>query len=308
LWFDNLSAAVISVLEGDKRKCTEAFERFSLHYRFEPLFCNPGRGNEKGHVENKVGYTRRNWCVPIPSGITLEEIQSQLTKAAEKDRERLHYSKNERIEFLLEQEKVKFLQLPTIPFEVMKISFAKTNKYGEIKIDGEWISVPQACPHQGCTLKISWDQVNILNEQHESVGVHPRPYMNKRVPIRWEEHLQIFRSKPRALPYAAVFKWLPKAVKDWLIDGDYEQRRSRISWLLRNLEMYSMEEIDEVLRTCLTDILNDRTRIEHQLYQNRNPLTVYEKVEEAYTPKEIVGWEPDINRYNSLHPKGGGLS
>ena len=33
---------------------------------FSCRFCNPASGNEKGSVENKVGYTRRNLLVPLP--------------------------------------------------------------------------------------------------------------------------------------------------------------------------------------------------------------------------------------------------
>jgi transposase len=59
LRFDNLPAAVVSVGKGGERELTEMFTRFKLHYRFEAEFCGPAKGNEKGHVENKVGYTRR---------------------------------------------------------------------------------------------------------------------------------------------------------------------------------------------------------------------------------------------------------
>ena len=37
------------------------------HYLFAHHFCRVGRGNEKGHVENHVGYARRNLLVPVPS-------------------------------------------------------------------------------------------------------------------------------------------------------------------------------------------------------------------------------------------------
>jgi len=30
-------------------------------------FCNPEAGYEKGNVENKVGYVRRNMFVPVPT-------------------------------------------------------------------------------------------------------------------------------------------------------------------------------------------------------------------------------------------------
>lgn len=54
--FDNMSTAVAQVLEGTERKLTDGFTRFMLHYRFQADFCNPASGNEKGNVENKVGY------------------------------------------------------------------------------------------------------------------------------------------------------------------------------------------------------------------------------------------------------------
>jgi transposase len=50
IWFDNLSAAVIRVENNGDREVTEAFRRFSAHYRFEAVFCNPASGHEKGHV------------------------------------------------------------------------------------------------------------------------------------------------------------------------------------------------------------------------------------------------------------------
>lgn len=52
--FDNLSPAVKKVHAKGERALTDMFERFVLHYGFEYEFCNPAKGNEKGHVENKV--------------------------------------------------------------------------------------------------------------------------------------------------------------------------------------------------------------------------------------------------------------
>jgi transposase len=36
IWFDNLSAAVVTVLKGGERIVTDDFNRFALHYRFNP--------------------------------------------------------------------------------------------------------------------------------------------------------------------------------------------------------------------------------------------------------------------------------
>ena len=71
---------------------TDGFTRFMLHYRFQADFCNPASGNEKGNVENKVGYSRRNaFVVPVPVITSFEEFNEQLLEWCEKDADRLHY-------------------------------------------------------------------------------------------------------------------------------------------------------------------------------------------------------------------------
>lgn len=61
LWFDNLSSVVTEVLKDGKRELTKTFIAFKWHYRFKATFCNVGQAHEKGHVEGKIGYVRRNW-------------------------------------------------------------------------------------------------------------------------------------------------------------------------------------------------------------------------------------------------------
>ncbi|WP_342048936.1 IS21 family transposase, partial [Bacillus sp. OTU530] len=62
--FDNLSAAVKKVLPHGERELTTQFQNFVLHYGFQYEFCNPGSGNEKGHVESMVKYVRNNFLLP----------------------------------------------------------------------------------------------------------------------------------------------------------------------------------------------------------------------------------------------------
>ena len=43
---------------------TGMLSAFVAHHRLEVRFCNPYSGNEKGSVENSVGFLRRNLMVP----------------------------------------------------------------------------------------------------------------------------------------------------------------------------------------------------------------------------------------------------
>ena len=54
--YDNTTIAVSKVM-GRDRVLTRAFLRLESHYLFAHHFCRVGRGNEKGHVENHVGYS-----------------------------------------------------------------------------------------------------------------------------------------------------------------------------------------------------------------------------------------------------------
>ncbi len=82
--FDNMSTAVAKVLECTERTLTEGVSRFMLHYRFQADFCNPASGNEKGNVENKVGYSRRNAFVPVPRINSFDEFNKQLLICAKR--------------------------------------------------------------------------------------------------------------------------------------------------------------------------------------------------------------------------------
>jgi len=57
--YDNTTIAVSKVM-GRERELTRGFLTLESHHLFDHHFCRVGRGNEKGHVENHVGYSRRN--------------------------------------------------------------------------------------------------------------------------------------------------------------------------------------------------------------------------------------------------------
>ena len=45
---------------------------------FEDRFGRPGKGNDKGKVENLVGFIRRNYLVPVPHVDSLEALNDDL--------------------------------------------------------------------------------------------------------------------------------------------------------------------------------------------------------------------------------------
>ena len=62
---------------------TRLFELFKLHYRVQARFTSPNSGNEKGSVENAVGFIRRNFLVPIPHVESLQGLTTVLLQAGD---------------------------------------------------------------------------------------------------------------------------------------------------------------------------------------------------------------------------------
>ena len=77
LIFDNAKVAVKDGF-GKHAVATDGYRAFAAHYAFKTDFCNIASGNEKGLVENLVGYSRRNFMVPVPRAKSIEELNEYL--------------------------------------------------------------------------------------------------------------------------------------------------------------------------------------------------------------------------------------
>lgn len=91
-----------------------------LPYRFRADFCNPA-GNEKGNVENKVGYSGRNAFVPVPTITFFDALNETLWDWCEQDAQRVHYKKKVSIQELWEEDVASLLQLPEYPFNSVSV-------------------------------------------------------------------------------------------------------------------------------------------------------------------------------------------
>ena len=76
--YDNLTAAVAKVRLGHPGQLGARFAQMVAHYAFEPRFCRPGEGNDKGSVERRGGNVRLQHLVPIPTGPSVAAISAAL--------------------------------------------------------------------------------------------------------------------------------------------------------------------------------------------------------------------------------------
>ncbi len=218
LWFDNASTMVRSILSEGKRVLTEDFHRFKGHHGFEAAFCNPVSGNEKGHVENKVGYHRRNLLVPVPEMKDLEEYNRELLERCRKDHEREHYRFEQPIARLHEEDQKVLLPLPGTPFDCGRYEQYRTDGYGKIHMDSRYsYSTAPKYARGSVLVRITWDKVIPLDESHRPITEHPRLYgAGKQEAMDWIPYLTQLSRHPGALKYSGIYEMLPDSLKKYL--------------------------------------------------------------------------------------------
>ena len=237
IWFDNTSTIVTSLQSGGNRQLTERFQQFCEHYRFKPVFMNPNSGHEKGNVENKVGYLRRNELVPVPRFANLTDHNKLLLERCDGDMEREHYDKERPICELFEEDKAALLPLPSVPFDTALYTTARTNKYGKFTLNQgkhEYSASPAFCEDM-VQLKITSAEVIVMDSNGREVTRHRRLYGDTpQKAMDWIPYLKYIARKPRSLRNSGIYDMMPDGIKRYM-DRCSNTDRGRVLKVLSEL-------------------------------------------------------------------------
>ena len=243
---DNMTTAVAHVGKGTQRELSDGFARFMLHYRFQSDFCNLAAGNEKGNVENKVGYSRRNFFVPVPTIEDFDVFNKQLFALCEKDAERLHYRHNVPIRELWEEEKQKLLYLPEYEYEVFRLESVRLNKYGYATIETNNYGLSPELAGQTAQAKIFFDRIELYYE-HTLLKVYARSYGRCKEILDWTQYLGTLYKKPGAVGHTRFFDQLPKLWREHLKKACGKERKSALLLLREIVEDGNANLCDEAI-------------------------------------------------------------
>src|ERR1700730_9257785 len=176
--YDNLKLAVARILEDGTRQRTRIFSELQSHYLFADRFGRPGKGNDKGKVEGLVGYTRRNFMVPIPRAASFAELNAQLLECCRRrlnDRLRGH---DETIGERLARDREALLRLPPAPYEACEKKPARVSSLSLVRYRGNDYSVPTAYGHREVLVRGYVHEV-VIACAGEEIARHARSYAHE---------------------------------------------------------------------------------------------------------------------------------
>lgn len=238
------------------------------------MFCNPASGNEKGLVENLVGYIRRNVCVPLPRVRSLEELNAKLLEQCAKYQTHRVDNKPASVGEMLTEERQELHAIPRYTLDTSKKFYPTVGRYATVIVETNQYSVPCGYRGQSTTVKAYPNHIEIwINGS--LVASHKRLYGRKEESLDLKHYLPILAQKGRAMRFARpVQKLVPSTFIDWM-EG----------------QQLKAKEMVEMLEACL--------EIGYQAVMQREKTSRTEYVPKEVIPVQIV----DLDQYDKLYAR-----
>jgi len=227
LRWDNPKTVATAIMSGRRRELNQRWQALASHYSFDPLFCLPGRGNEKPHVENRVKLLERQWATPVPRVNDLAELNAYLLHCCQRDQQRTIAGRRQSIGSLFDEERARALPLPLRPFDAAVSEVRQVDKYQTVAWEKNRYSVPRRHAFAAVTVKAYVDRIDVVRDG-QLIARHDRSYGQREQVLDPLHYLAALGMKPAYLDHAEVYRnWrLPAAFSE--LRQRFEQRHGRL--------------------------------------------------------------------------------
>ena len=224
-------------------KVTESdlFSQFRAHYRCESRYCNPYSGNEKGSVENAVGFLRRNLLVPVPEADTLDELNGALREGCERINARAESGSGEPTERAFREDLACMLALPGVAFDAVRWARAKSDKRGYVRVDGNLYCAGPAWHDRELLVGVRARTVEVLDGRGGRVATLPRGFGEGKLVRNPVSLIPALVARPRAFGESTIRADMPDALVGAIDRLDKAGRRQALRALGRAAEASGFE-------------------------------------------------------------------
>jgi len=251
---DNLKSAVLQRLAGCAPVFNARYLDFSRHWGFDIAACAPGRGNEKGRVENAVGYIKKNFL----NGLELSEF-SAINPAAQiwldtVANVRIHGETRRRPIDMFQEELPRLRPLNPMPYDIARIETARAGKQFRVTLDTNHYSVPARYVGVRVALKAYPDRVCIYH-QDQLIARHVRCY-DRHQDIEDPDHPKaLIAQRANAREQRLWLRFLSLSPKAQSYYDGLEQRRANARHHLRKIvalsDIYGTEAVARAIEDAL---------------------------------------------------------
>lgn len=215
--YDNMRTAIDRVGRGKERDVNARFLAMASHYLYEPEFCNPASGWEKGQVEKNVQDARHRLWQPIPRFPTLEALNDWLERRCQEFWAQTAHGKMRGTIADLWAEEAKALMPASRPFDGFVEYTKRVTPTCLVHLERNRYSVPASFANRPVSLRVYPERIVVAAEglmicEHRRIIDRSHDQPGQTV-YDWRHYLAVLQRKPGALRNGAPFTELPEAFK-----------------------------------------------------------------------------------------------
>lgn len=275
IMIDNLKTGVLKRSRLGEITLNPKYLDFANHYGFTIKPCGVAKGNEKGRVENAVGYVKKNFL----NGLEITQFDALNPAIArwmdEVANVRLHAQTRKKPVDLLPDDQTAMLALNPNAYDRARIETLRANKQFRITLDTNRYSVPAEYAGQSLMVKIYPEHL-CLYYQDKLIARHRR-YYTRHQDYEHPDHpraLLMQRRKAQQQKLLQRFMTLSPKATDYY--QQLQQRRLNLSHHLRKIvalmDIYPLPDIARALEDALHFEAYSSEYIINLLEQRQNPL------------------------------------
>ena len=215
--YDNMKTAVDKVRRGKERDINVRFSAMVSHFLFEPEFCNPASGWEKGQVEKNVRDARHRLWQPTPEFPDLAALNAWLEDRCQALWAGIPHGKLKgSVAAAWAVERPQLMQAPR-PFDGFVEHTKRVSPTCLVTFERTRYSVPASYANRPVSLRAYADRIVVAAEGN-IICEHTRVIDRRHdVPVTtvydWRHYLAVLQRKPGALRNGAPFVELPDAFR-----------------------------------------------------------------------------------------------
>ena len=252
IMLDNLKVGVLRHPVGQKALFHPRYLDLAAHYGFQPVACNVRKANEKGRVENGVGYVKKNFLngleIPSFSAVNPAAVQWRDTVA----NVRIHGETHRKPIDLFAEEKLK--PLPVMPYDCAVVRPISANGCCHVILDTNRYSVPYLYASQKLTLKLYPDQL-LLFHNEKLIATHPRSYDRRQKVSNPDHTKELLAQRQKARNQTLLLTFLSLSSHAESYARKLEEKRlntpHHIQKIVALSEIYGPGKVDRALQDAL---------------------------------------------------------
>ena len=251
---DNLKTGVLHHPPGGPVQFNPRYLDLAAHYGFQPVACAVRRGNQKGRVENGVGYVKKNFLngLDIPSWAALAPAAHLWLR--ETANVRMHGETHRKPIDLFAEEKSALRPLSAVPYDASVIKPVSATNRGRIHFDGNRYSIPYLYASQKLTAKIYPDHL-VIYHREKLIATHPRCY-DRRQDIRNPDHEKELVAHRHQARHQTLWRaFLSLSPQAELYSRQLQERRLNVSHHVQKIvalsEIYGPDKVTRALADAL---------------------------------------------------------